>query len=149
MNVVVHGLRHREHLHSLPVEFGGIAEGVIAPNRHQVIESQRLDILQHCRRHVEHRAGHALLGGLPAWKLLPLEHRRQLLHLGGIGARTVQIRAARAIDGAGVLAVERLDIPRPARRIFQIDMRQSFPATADANDLASDLGSPVDHRFND
>ena len=46
--------------------FGTLYSGgtvVISPDRHQVIESQRLDIFQHCRSHVEHRAGYALLGG--------------------------------------------------------------------------------------
>src|ERR1019366_2022021 len=66
-----------------------------------------------------------------------------------MGARAAQGRAARAIDGAGVLAVERLDIPRPAGRILQIDVRQSFPTPADANDLASDFSCPVNYRFND
>jgi hypothetical protein len=61
-NIVIHGFRNGNHFHSLAVKFGGIAEGVISTDRHQVIESQHLDILQHRGSHVEHRAGHALLG---------------------------------------------------------------------------------------
>jgi hypothetical protein len=60
----------------------------------------------------------------------------------------VQIRAPRAINGAGVLTVERLDVTRSAGRIFQIHVRQSFPAAAYAKHLASDFGRPIDDRLN-
>jgi hypothetical protein len=110
---------------------------------------QRLDILQHRWRHIEYRTGYAALGGLLARKLLSRKDGWQLFHLGRIGPRTVEIRSTRSINGAGVLAIEWLDIPRFACRIFQIHVRQSFPAAADANNVVSNFGAPVDNRLDD
>ena len=82
-------------------------------------------------------------------KLLALQHRRQLLHLRGIGARAVQIGAAGAVDGAGVLAIQRQNVARAAGRVLQVDVGQPFPAAADADHFAADLAATVDHRLDD
>ncbi len=55
----------------------------------------------------------------------------------------VQIRAARAVDGAGVFAVERQNIARAARGIVEVDVRQALPAAPDAEHFAADLATPV------
>ena len=42
---------------------------------------------------------------------------------------------------------ERQDIAGAAGRILQIDMREALPAAANADHLAADLASTVDHRL--
>jgi hypothetical protein len=59
----------------------------------------------------------------------------------------VQIRAAGAVDPAGVLAIERLDVLLPARRVFQIDMCQTLPAFADSNHVAADFAASINDLF--
>ena len=66
-----------------------------------------------------------------------------------IGARAMQKRAARAVDRARVFAVERKNIVRAAGRIVQIDMRQAFPSTPDADDFAIDFASSINNGFDD
>ena len=83
------------------------------------------------------------LGG----KLLPLQHRGQLLHLRGIGARTVQVGAAGAVDGAGILAIQGQHVTGAARRILQVDVGQPFPAAANADHFAAHFASAVNHRL--
>jgi hypothetical protein len=56
---------------------------------------------------------------------------------------------ARSIDGARVIAVQRQNVPRLAGQIIQIGVRQSFPSTADADDVASDFPAAVHHRLDD
>src|SRR5262249_33311221 len=66
-----------------------------------------------------------------------------------IGARAVQISAAGAVDGAGVIAVERQDVARAAGEVVQIDMREGLPAAAQADHLSADLARSIDHRLDD
>ena len=82
-------------------------------------------------------------------KRAAFEHRRQLRHLRWVGARAVQVGAAGAVDGAGVLAVQRQDVAAAAGRVLQVDVGQAFPAAPDADHLPSDLTGPVDNRFDD
>src|SRR5262249_42153451 len=131
-DVVVHGLRNRNDLHALPVELGGIAEGVVTPDGDQVIQAQRLDILLHRGSDVVHAGGDAFLGALHLGETLPFEHRRELLHLRRIGPGTVQIGAAGAVDGAGVFAIEGQNVAGAAGRVLQIDVRQTLPSFANS-----------------
>ena len=148
-DVVVHRLGDRDHLHALPVELRGVAQRIVAADGDQVIQVQRLDVLQHRLGDVEDRGGHALLGGLLRGKSCPSSTGGSFFIFDGIGARTVQIGAAGAVDGAGVLAIQRQHVARAARRILQVDVRQSFPAAADADHLAADFAAPVNHRLDD
>ena len=117
-HVVVHGLGHGDDLHALPVQLRRVAQRIVAADGHHVIQVQRLDVFLHRPGHVERLGGDALLGGFGRGELLALQNRRELLHLGGAGARAVQPGAAGAVDGARVLAVQRLDIPGAAGRIL-------------------------------
>ena len=146
-HVVVHGLGHGDHMHALAVEFGRVAQRVVAADGHQVIQGESLDVLEDRRGDVEHRRGHALLGGFLLGKFLPFQNRRDFLHLGRIGARAMQVGAARAIDGSGILPVEGKNVAGPAGGVLEVDVRQPFPAPANADDLAPDLASAVDHRL--
>ena len=146
-HVVIHGLRHGHHFHALAVELGRVAQGVVPADGNQVIEPQRVDVLQHGLRQVVDRGCDAFLGGFLGREILALERRGHLLHLRGIGARAVQVRPAGAVDAPRVLAVQRQDVAGAARRILQVDMGQAFPAAANANHLAADLASTVYHRL--
>ena len=75
-----------------------------------------------------------------SWReILAFEHGRQLLHLRGIGARAVQVGAAGAVDGAGILAIERQNVAGAAGGVVQIDVGQALPSAADADHLAADF----------
>src|SRR5262249_41469559 len=91
--------------------------------------------------------GLAFLGELAFGELLSGEHRGQLLHLRRVGARTMQIGTARAVDGTRILPVQRQYIARAAGRILEVDMRQALPTPANSDHLAADLAASVDHCF--
>ena len=111
-HIVVHRLGHRDDFDALPVEMRGIAERVVAADGDQIIELQLFDVLQHLRRHVVDSGGDAVLGVLRRRKRGAGEKPGHLLHLQRIGAGAVQPRAAGAVDGAGVVAVQREDVAR-------------------------------------
>src|ERR1017187_4217506 len=148
-HVVIHRLRDGDDLEALRVKARRIAQRVVAADRDQVIEPQRLHVLQHPAGHVVDHRRHALLGDFGLGELQALHHRRQGLHLGRVGAGTMQVGAARAVDRARVLAIERQNVARPARRIVQIDMRQALPAAANTDDFAIDLASSVNNGLDD
>ncbi len=95
-------------LENLAVELSSVAEGVIAADGDQVIEIERLDVLEDRLGDVKGGGSDAPLGGFlkEKGKLLALEQGRELLHFRWIGARTVEIGAAGAVDGASILAVQ-------------------------------------------
>jgi hypothetical protein len=78
---------------------------------------------------------------------MTLQNGRQILHFAWICARAVQEGSACAIDGARVFAVQGQDVMLPAGRVIQIDVRQSFPASANADYFTSDFRAAIDHRF--
>ena len=90
-----------------------------------------------------------LLGRLLLGKLLARQEWRQLLHLRRIGARAVQVGAAGAVDGARVIAIERLNVTGAARRIVQIDVRQRFPPAPQADHFAADFARSIDYGLDD
>src|SRR5579864_2471768 len=110
-NIVVHSLWNREHLHALAIQFRSVTESIVTTDGDQVLETQRLNVLQHGRRHIVYSAGHALLGRLFGFEFLSFENGRQLFHFCWIGARGVQEGPASPIDGARVLAVQRQNVP--------------------------------------
>ena len=59
----------------------------------------------------------------------------------------MQVGAAGAVDGAGVLAIQRQHVARAAGRILQVDVGQPFPAAANADHLAANFASTVHHRL--
>ena len=146
-NVVVHRLRNGDDFDALPVEMRGIAERVVAADRDQVVELQLLDIFQHLRRHVVDGGSDSAFGILRRRKARAGQKRRGFLHLERIRAGTVQPGAARAVDGACVLAVQRENVAADAGGIVEIDVRETFPAAPDAGDLPADLGAAVHHRL--
>src|SRR5918999_6239567 len=62
----------------------------------------------------------------------------------------MQHGASAPIDGAGVLAIERDDVVRPAGGILKIHVREPLPATTEAEDLdvvlAAAIGNALDDR---
>ena len=113
----------------------GIAEGIVAADRDQVIEIQLFDVLQHPRRHVIDGGGHAAFWYSARRESLAARNAGTFLHLQRIGARAMQPRAAGAVDGAGVLAVERNDVARDAGGIVEIEVGEPFPAAPDTGHL--------------
>ena len=61
----------------------------------------------------------------------------------------MQERAAGAVDGAGVFAVERQDVARLAGRIVEVDVGQALPAAANAGDFDALGGAAVNDVFDD
>ena len=61
-----------------------------------------------------------------------------------IGARRVQYRAARAVDGSRVLARELQDVSGIIRAGH---VRRAFPALAKSDHFASEFARAIDHRF--
>ncbi len=101
----------------------------------------------HRGSHVVDRGGDAFFGAFDFRETSALQHGGQLFHLRRIGARAVQIGAAGAVDGAGVLAIERQNVAGPAGGVVEVDMGQALPAAANADDFAADFTSTVNHRF--
>src|SRR6185436_10315383 len=123
------------------------AEGVVAADGDQVIEVEALDVLEDGLGDVEDFGGDALLGEFVDGERLAFEHRGQFLHLGRIGARTVQVGSAGAIDGPGIFAIQRQHVAGAARRILKVDVGKAFPAAANTDHLAADFTSTVYHRL--
>jgi hypothetical protein len=61
----------------------------------------------------------------------------------------MQKGSAGSVDGSRVVAIERQDITRFAGRVTEIDMRQSFPSTTNANHFTTNFRAPIDHRLYD
>ena len=61
----------------------------------------------------------------------------------------MQDGAAGPVDGAGVGAIQRHDVVLLGRRIVRIEVREAFPAAADAYNLAAVFRAPVNHFFDD
>ena len=43
-HIVVHGFRHGDHLHSVPVELRRVAERVVSADGDQIVQPERLDV---------------------------------------------------------------------------------------------------------
>ena len=148
-DVVVHRLRHGDDFDALAVEFGGIAESVVAADGDQVVEAEGLDVLEHAGVMSKTVDGDALLGGLACGNSALRGSAGASSSSTGLVRELCRIRAAGAVDRAGILAIQRQDVARAARRVLQVDVRQAFPAAADADHLAADLAAAIDHRFDD
>jgi hypothetical protein len=59
----------------------------------------------------------------------------------------MQKGSTRAIDSAGILAIERTDVAGDAGGVVEIDVRETLPAAPDSGNLPADLGAPVHHRL--
>ena len=152
VDIVVHGLRNRNHLHAHGVQFGGIAECVVSADRDQRSEPQRLRCFSRTCELTSYT-----IDVLPPLvtsflrKILVLEEIGKLRHrhLGGIGPAAVQDRAAVTVDGAGILARQRQDVARFAWLIVQADVGQPFPSAPNANHFTAVLGRSVSDFLDD
>ena len=105
-DVVVHRLGNGDDVHAFAMQPLGIAQRVVAADRHQRPDAQFIQHLQHVRREIE--------WAVVVWMRLALQERRHLgrADFAGIGAAGVQERAARAIDRADALLVQRQNVLR-------------------------------------
>ncbi len=144
-HIVVHRFWNGNHLEAGLIEFGRIAQRVVAPDGDQVFELQLLQILEYLRCQVVYRAGFSIFRHLRRRKGSATQKFRHLFHLGRIGAGGVQERAAGAVDRARIAPVQRQNIARSARGIIQVDMRQPFPASPDTDHFTTDFTASIDH----
>ena len=127
----------------------GVAEGIVAADGDQVIQLQSLQVLEHLAGHIVDLGSDPLLGVLAPGELLALEEVGQLPHLGRIGAAGMEERAAGAVDGARVGAIQGKDVVRPAQRVLQVHVGQAFPPAADAGDFNLHLAAAIDNTLDD
>src|ERR1039458_9850160 len=99
------------------------------------------------RSNVRGNGSGATLRGLGSWKYDAFEEVGQTLHFLRIGAARVQECAARAIYRSRGFGGELHDVARRARRVVEIDVGQTFPATADTDDLPFVFGAAIHHAF--
>ena len=114
---------------------GRVAQGVVTADRDQVIQFQPFDIFQYLRSHVVDGGRDSALRVLSRGKSRAGEKCGGFLHLQGVRARTVQPGPTRAVDSARVVAVQRKNVAADARRIVEVDVRQSLPSAPNAGDL--------------
>ena len=145
LHVVVHRLGHGDDVHAGIVQRAAVAQGVVAADGDEVIQAHGLDVLHHQRSEVI-----AVLIELHRLGTLGVEVRRQrrLLHLARVGARAVQPGAAGAVDGAGVVDVQRYHVAF-VEHAPGLLVGQPFPAAPDADDLEAELMGPVRHPLDD
>ena len=149
-DVVVHRLRDRDHLRAEVVQPRRVGEGVVAADGEEVVEPRALEVREHRARDVVDGAGHApLRRSAPSGSPRPCEVRRELLHLGRVRAARVEERAAGPVDGARVVARERQHVPRAARGIVEIEVREPLPPAADADRPRRRGRRPVDDALDD
>src|SRR5262249_20811307 len=103
----------------------------------------------HLLRHVPGVGDGSALAVAGRGKFLAGEVRGELAHLRRVGATRMQHRAAAPVDGAGVGAVERDDVVRPALRVLEIDVGETLPAAPEPDHLevvlAAAVGDALDH----
>ena len=126
----------------------GIAQGVVAADGDQVVEAEGLDVLQHLRLVTSKTVEVTPFLVISfVGNSCPSSTGGSFFILEGLVRELCRIGAAGAVDGAGVLAIQRQDVAGAAGRILQVDVGQAFPAAADADDFAADFAATVDHRL--
>ena len=123
-NVVVHGLRQRDHRHPLLVQVDAVGKGVITANGDHRVNAEVLDIGQHLRSEIVDIIGIAVPEVIG---------KRGLRHMRRTGARAVEEGPA----GAANLVDDFLgQVDHVVRAVFAVavDLDQTGPATADPED---------------
>ena len=146
VDVVVHRLRDRDERHAALVQGRRERQGVVAADRHQVVEPQRARCCPG-RRGVRSYTPRRL----PVGDGRPGRARRGRAagpHLARVRARRVEHRAAGPVDRPGVDPVERPDVLRVELGPGSL-VGQALPAAADAEDLVAELGRAVDDALDD
>jgi len=115
----------------------------------KMFDAEGREVRQHLARDVPRLGCGAALGADGDRKVLAEEMVGQHFHLGGVGAAGVQHGSAASIDGAGIFTVQRDNVVGPAGRIFDVQVRESLPATAKTNNLNIVLAATVSHTLDD
>jgi hypothetical protein len=140
VDVVVHRLGNRDQRQAALVERRRERQRVVAADGHEVGEAEVLD-------RVEHVVGEVVdaLVRLRVRDRRRVQPRRQGLrpHPARVGARRVEDRAARAVDGASVDAVQDPDVLGIELRAPAL-VREALPAAPDAQHLEAEVGRAVD-----
>ena len=141
LNVVVHRLRHSHEAHPFAHEDLGERERVVATDRHEPIEAERLDVPQDQRSQVVDAVAD---GEARSLRGIEMHGQPRLLQLLRIRARGVEDRAAGAVDGPRVLTIQRPDVLGVGLGAGP-HMRETFPSATDAEHLVAELRRAVDH----
>src|SRR5882762_2221749 len=144
LDVVVHGFGNGDDGHAGGGERGGEAERVVAADGDKAADAQAFEILEDDGSEVVmlavERKFFDAVGG---------DELRELGfdHLARVGTRGVEYGAARAIDGAGIFAIEWANVR--VGGIGGIHMGKTLPAFADADDGAAELAGAIDDGLDD
>src|SRR5882762_4683957 len=140
LNVVVHGFGNGDDGHAGGGERGGEAERVVAADGDKAADAEAFEILEDDGSEVVMLAVESKF-----FDAVGRDGLRELgfNHLARVGARGVEYGAARAIDGAGIFAIERANVR--VGGIRGIHVGETFPAFADADDGAAELAGAVDY----
>ena len=136
VDVVVHRLRDRDHGHALVVHPQPVRERVVAADRDQHVDPDRLDHAQGVVGEVER----------PFAVDAVREVRRHVLRpdAARVRARGVEERAAGAVDRAHRVLLERQEVPRLRGGVVRIVLEQRRPAAAEPDHLVPLVRDAVD-----
>ena len=138
VDIVVHRLGNRGDVDAFAVQPLGIAQRVVTADRHQRIHAQFIQHLQRVRRKIKR----AFVVGMRF--IFQKSGDFTGAYFAGIGAAGVQKRAARAIDGAHPLLVQRPNIFRNRFGIFGVAIQQAAPAFANAHHFIAFVHRAID-----
>jgi len=148
VNVVIHCLRDCNDLDAEFVELGRVAERVVTADGDEVLDAESREVRQHLLGEVP-GVGGGTLSARGERKVLAGEVIGQLGHFRRVGTARVQHRPTATVDGARILAVEGHDVAAHAGRVFEVQVRQRFPAATQTDDLDIVFAAAVGHRFDD
>ncbi len=146
VNVVVHCLGDGDDGEAFHVQALAVGERVITANGDQHVNAKELEVFEHMRREITH--GGILQLGLGVLRILQEIRHIGRLDLAGIGAAGVEKGAARAVNCARILYIERHDVLADGFGIVAVEVEQAAPPATNANHLMSLVGGATHRRFN-
>ncbi len=145
LDVVVHRLGDRYQRDPVAREHLGEAQRVVAADRHEVVEPQAVDVLEHERGQVVE----VLAAGVPGGSGGRQPGRQGLApHLARVRPRGVEPGPAGPVDRPGVGPIEVAEVVGVELRP-RSSVGQALPAAADPDDVVAELGRPVDDALDD
>ena len=145
LDVVVHRLGDRDEGDPVGRQDLGEAQRVVPADCHEVVEPERLDVLQHEGSQVVQIVAGRVAGrlgcGQPGWQ-------RRRAHPARVGPRRVQPGAPGPIDRPCVDPIKRAQVGRVEQRT-RLHVGQALPASANPDRLVAELDRPIDDALDD
>ena len=140
-DIVVHGLRHGDHLHSLGVHPVRIAQGVIAADGDKGLDVQGVD-------HLENLVGeiHEVAARESRRVVSQKQRNRLARHVTGIRARSVQEGAAGPTDGSNRLARQLDGMFLEGILVVKVEIQETGPTAPDTDDFITVVRGTINHR---